>query len=111
MAARGVAIACLISAATPAPAHAEPASDAALIWQAPDSCPDAAEVRARIARRLGAPIDRAVRGVTVDVAVERGGREPRYVARIDLRGLRAAAEIRVLTSARCDELTDAVAVV
>lgn len=115
-----VRVACLAGAGvlTLAPAaRADPPSDPALIWQAPDSCPDAGEVRARIERRLGAPVDRVVRGVAVDVAVHREGREPRFVARIDLRGLRggrsasAADDIRVLTSARCDELTDAVAVV
>lgn len=106
-------LACFVAARI---AHAEPPSDAALIWQAPDSCHDAGEVRARIERRLGAPVDRVVRGVAVDVAVQRDGAAPRYVARIDLRGLRGGGaagddEIRVLTSARCDELTDAVAVV
>lgn len=149
-----VALAILCGAVASMPARAEPIGDAALLWQAPDSCPDAAEVRARIARRLGAPVDRVVHGVAVEVAVERDGRELRYVARIDLRGLRAAgrpasdsteaaesgagganragdaggatrsdtagagpaprapdAEVRVLTSAHCDELTDAVAVV
>ena len=187
MAARVVALASVAALGAPAPAaRAEPSSDAALIWQAPDSCPDAGEVRARIERRLGAPVERVVRGVAVDVAIQRDGRGPRYVARIDLRGLRGTgsangtarriaasgangargssgssaadgaigargssavdgairaressaadgaigargssaasgaigarsgatdSEIRVLTSARCDELTDAVAVV
>jgi len=118
MAARVVALASVAAIGAPAPAaRAEPSSDAALIWQAPDSCPDSREVRARIERRLGAPVERVVRGVAVDVAIQRDGREARYVARIDLRGLRGkngradAAEIRELTSARCDELTDAVAVV
>ena len=125
MAAWVVAVAFLICTSTQRAAHAEPPSDAALIWQAPDSCPDAAEVRARVARRLGAPIDRVVHGVAVDVAIQRDSRGARYIARIDLRGLRSVsgpvaraaadagtdAEIRVLTSARCDELTDAVAVV
>jgi hypothetical protein len=152
MAVRVVALASVAALGAPAPAaRAEPSSDAALIWLAPDSCPDAGEVRARIERRLGAPVERVVRGVAVGVAIRRDGGEPRYVARIDLRGLRGAgsatgaarpisasgaigasgasgssaangaigargssaadAEIRELTSARCDELTDAVAVV
>jgi len=118
MAARVVALASVAALGAPVPAaRAEPSSDAALIWQAPDSCPDAGEVRARIERRLGAPVERVVRGVAVDVAIQRDGREARYVARIDLRGLRGKtgrpvdAEVRELTSARCDELTDAVAVV
>jgi hypothetical protein len=98
-----------------ATASAEPRTDAALVWQAPAACPDAAEVRARIERRLGVPIDRAVHGITVDIAPDAtsggAGRASRFVARIDLRGVPGANEVRVLTSARCDELTDAVAVV
>lgn len=87
----------------------------ALIWRAPDGCPGAGDVRARIERRLGAPATVADRGVAVDV-VDRGeGRAPRFVARIVLgvRGADAAAgeDVRVLSSARCDELADAVAVV
>jgi hypothetical protein len=60
------------------------------------------------------PIDRAVHGIEVEIAPEGagdGGRAGRFVARIDLRGVTVANEVRVLTSARCDELTDAVAVV
>src|SRR5690349_2142807 len=93
-----------------ATAHAEPGTDAGLVWQAPVSCPSLDEVRARIERRLGSSIDRAVHGVEVAVARdgEGGGR---FVARIDLRAVTVANEIRVLTSARCDELADAVAVV
>lgn len=87
----------------------------ALIWRAPDGCPGAGDVRARIERRLGAPAAVADRGVAVDV-VDRGeGGAPRFVARIVLgvRGADAAAgeDVRVLSSARCDELADAVAVV
>jgi hypothetical protein len=89
----------------------------ALIWRAPGGCPDAGDVRARIERRLGSGAsDAAVRGVAVDV-VDRGeGGTPRFVARIELRGLRGAdavvsEDVRVLSSARCDELADAVAVV
>src|SRR6185295_13165117 len=92
MAARVVALASMAAIGAFAPAaRAEPPSDAALIWQAPDSCPDAGDVRARIERRLGAPVERVVHGVAVDVAVQRDGREARYIARIDLRGLRGAS--------------------
>ncbi len=89
-------------------ARAEPRTDAGLVWQAPVSCPDAAEVRARIERRLGRPGERAVQGIEVDIAPAAGGG---FVARIDLRAITVENQIRVLTSARCDELTDAVAVV
>lgn len=96
-----------------APVRAQPGG--ALIWRAPDGCPGAADVRARIERRLGAPAAVADRGVAVDV-VDRGeAGAPRFVARIVLgvRGADAAAgeDVRVLSSARCDELADAVAVV
>lgn len=98
-----------------ATAYAEPRTDAGLVWQAPATCPDAGEVRARIERRLGMPIDLAVHGIEVEIAPndgpDGGGNLHGFVARIDLRGVTVANEIRVLTSARCDELTDAVAVV
>ncbi len=93
-----------------ATASAEPRTDAGLVWQAPAACPDAGEVRARIERRLGMPIERAVHGIAVDIAPS-DGIAGGFVARIDLRGITVANEVRVLTSTRCDELTDAVAVI
>jgi len=92
-------------------AHAEPPSNAGLVWQAPATCPDAGEVRLRIERRLGTSIDRMVRSVRVDVEAHHDGAERRFVARIDLRGVTAHDEVRVVTGARCEELTDAVAVI
>src|SRR5207244_1182802 len=80
-----------------ATAHAEPRGEAGLIWQAPATCPG--DVRARIERRLGMPIDRAVRGIEVDITP---GDDHGFVARIDLRGAAVANEVRVVTSARCD---------
>ncbi len=109
------AVVCAVALGVGAPAvRAEP-GDAGLTWRAPAGCPGAGEVRARIERRLGAPLT-GVRGVTVEVADRGEGGAPRFVARIDLRGLRGAdaagaGEVRVLSSARCDELADAVAVV
>jgi hypothetical protein len=101
---------CLAVAGTAATAaHAQPASEAGLTWHAPTACPGADEVRARIERRLGAPLDQLVHGVEVAITVDDG--ERRFVARIDLRAVTVANEVRTLTSARCDELTDAVAVV
>ena len=91
-----------------ATAHAEPRGDVALVWRAPGSCPVLAEVQARIERRLGMPIDRAVHGIEVEITASGDGR---FVARIDLRSVTMANEVRVLTSAGCDELSDAVAVV
>ncbi|HEY0194596.1 MAG TPA: hypothetical protein VGC42_25965 [Kofleriaceae bacterium] len=78
-----------------------------LTWQSPASCPEAAEVRARIEQRTGMAIERAIHGVAVEITQEADG----YVARIDLRGLTVANDVRELRSARCDELTDAVAIV
>lgn len=96
-----MARALVILAAVAGAAHAE----AAFVWQAPSGCPNVAEVRARIERRLGEPL--AARGVAVAIALE----DQRYVARIDLGAITAEHEARVLTSAACDELADAVALV
>lgn len=86
-------------------------TEGGLVWRAPPACPDVGEVQARIERRLGAPLESVVHGVEVEIAPDGAGNERRFVARIDLRAVTVANEIRVLTSARCDELTDAVAVV
>lgn len=101
------------------PVRAEPPGDAALIWRAPGGCPDAADLRARIERRLGAPLGSAERGVAVDIADRGDGQAPRFEARIDLRGARGGAlalddasdQTRVLTGERCEEVADAVAVI
>ena len=82
-------------------ASAEPG----FVWEAPASCPDGDEVRARIERRLGAPL--AIQGV--EVAITRSG--TMFVAHVDTRGVTVANQIRTLSSTRCDELADAVAVV
>jgi hypothetical protein len=78
------------------------AADPSFAWQAPSACPTADDVRLRIERRLGHPLDPASAGITVAVAIEPAG----YVARVD-----AGTEARTLTSAHCDDLADAVAVV
>jgi hypothetical protein len=78
------------------------------VWAAPaPPCPDAGEMRARIERRLGMPVDGSVHGIEVEIAREDG----QFVAHIDLRGVTLANQPRTLTSARCDELADAVAIV
>jgi hypothetical protein len=82
-------------------------ADNGFVWQAPEPCPGAADMRARIERRLGLSVDGTVHGIEVAVAHEAGG----FVARIDTRGVTLGNQIRTLTSARCDELADAVAVV
>ena len=80
-------------------------ADTGFVWDAPESCPDGKDVRARIERRLGAPLE--IHGV--EVAITRSGNG--FVAHVDTRGVTVANQIRTLTSARCDELADAVAVV
>lgn len=82
-------------------------ADHGFVWAAPEPCPDAGDVRARIERRLGMPIDGSVHGIGVEIAREGG----QFVARIDIRAVALANQPRTLTSARCDELADAVAVV
>ena len=84
------------------PATASPG----FVWQASDdSCPDADEVRTRIERRLGMPLE--VNGI--EVAISRG--DAGFVATIDMRGVTLSNQNRTLTSAVCDQLADAVAVI
>jgi hypothetical protein len=93
----------IVAAASSATAWAENG----FVWAAPESCPGAADVRARIERRLGMSVDGSVHGIEVAIAREANG----FVARIDTRGVTLGNQIRTLTSARCDDLADAVAVV
>lgn len=93
-----MAIALLLACA--ASAKADPA------WQAPASCPDAASVRERIEARLGRTLDEAD-----DVAIEVARAGKRYVAHVDLGAMTVANDVRTVSSARCDELADAVAVI
>ena len=95
---RAALVVLLVSASV---AHAEPG----FVWDAPASCPDGEDVRARVEQRLGAPLE--IHGV--EVAITRDGNS--FVAHVDTRGVTVANQIRTLTSARCDELADAVAVV
>jgi hypothetical protein len=78
-----------------------------LAWRAPAGCPDDASLRARIEQRLDRSLDDVVIGIEVDVALNAG----RYTARIDLRAMTVANDVRTLTSVRCEELADAVAVI
>ncbi|MEO7096864.1 MAG: hypothetical protein ABI175_26635 [Polyangiales bacterium] len=102
MAAR-VMISVLALAAVAAPAAAEPAFG----WRAPASCPRADEVRARVERRLGGPIDGVVHGIEIEITRDGSG----YVAQIDARALTVANDVRTLRSAKCAGLADAIAVV
>jgi len=88
-------------------AVAPAAADPAFGWKAPARCPRADDVQARVERRLGGPVDDAVRGVEVRITREGAG----FVAEIDARALTVANDVRTLRSARCDELADAIAVI
>jgi hypothetical protein len=96
-------ISVLALAAVAAPAAAEPA----FRWRAPASCPRADEVRARVERRLGGPIDGVVHGIEIEITRDGSG----YVAQIDARALTVANDVRTLRSAKCTELADAIAVI
>ena len=104
---RSVAVRALISVlalvAFAVPAAAEPAFG----WHAPASCPRADEVRARVERRLGGPIDGAVHGIEIDITRDGSG----FVAHIDARALTVANDVRTLRSAKCSALADAIAVI
>jgi hypothetical protein len=94
------------------PAVAEPrvalrVDDPAFVWRAPDACPDAANVRARVEQRLGGAIDGHLARIEIDITRERA----QYVARIDARAITVANDVRTLRSRKCDALADAVAVV
>jgi hypothetical protein len=71
-------------------------------WDAPSGCPDVAGEAARIERRLGHELDPQMSGVAISIARSEG----HYVATIDV-----ADDVRTLTSTRCDDLADAVAVI
>jgi hypothetical protein len=78
-------------------ASADP-SATGFAWKAPAACPDAEAAKARVEQRLGEPIDHFVVGISVAIDHDRDG----YTAHVGS---------RTLTSATCDDLTDAVAVV
>ena len=76
-------------------------------WHAPKGCPDARGLRQRVEKRLERSLDDVSVGVDVDVEQKAG----RYTATIDLRAVTVANDVRHLTSRRCGELADAVAVI
>jgi hypothetical protein len=79
------------------------AAHAELHWDAPDSCPSASSVEARIEQRLGRSLDPDVAATTsITVRLEHG----QLTARLEL-----ASEARALTAGTCDELADAIAII
>ena len=101
MTARGIVVALSLVASL------QPHNLRSLRVVAPAGCPDAASVRARIEQRLGHSIEDMVVGIDVAIAHEHG----QFVARIDLGAVTVATDVRTLSSARCDELADAVALI
>lgn len=104
-----LALGIVMGLAAPAAAQAVAMLDARpnLAWRAPAGCPDLAELRQRVERRLDRTLDNVVVPIEVDVA-QAGGR---YVARVDLRAVTVANDVRTLTARHCSELADAVAVI
>lgn len=96
--ASGVACPLLILLAIASPA----AADGDLSWHAPASCPDEPALRQRVERRLERSLDDVEVGVAVDVEVHHG----RYTATVDV-----DHDVRTVTSKKCGELADAVAVI
>jgi hypothetical protein len=92
---RSIALAVLVAASS---ARAD-----GLDWRAPAGCPAAEAVRAAVERRLEASLDSVA--FTVDVEIAQG--DAGFVATIRV----PDTTDRVLTSASCDELTDAAAIV
>lgn len=84
----------------PTSAHAEPRTP--IVWDAPAGCPTVEQVRARIERRMSA--EASATGISITVVHDHRS----YVARVTVAG---ATDRRTLTSAKCSELADAVAVV
>lgn len=109
MAARLLAVAGITLCSTSAAAQSIAMIDErpGLIWRAPAGCPDAQSLRARVEQRLERSLDEVVVGIEVVVARSGGN----YVARIDLRAMTVANDVRTLTSRKCSELADAVAVI
>lgn len=88
-------------------AAAIPTPPSTLAWRVPAGCPDSTSLRTRIEARLERSLDDAPVGIEIDVTYAGG----RYIARIDLRAVTVANDMRTLKSKNCSELADAVAVV
>ncbi len=102
-----VALVTLLGSAASAQSVAMIDTRPSLTWRAPAGCPDAASLRARVERRLERSLDEVVIRVEVDVVRT----ADRYVARVDLRAMTVANDVRTLRSTHCGELADAVAVI
>ncbi|MEO8840450.1 MAG: hypothetical protein ABI591_18190 [Kofleriaceae bacterium] len=77
------------------------AAEVGFAWNAPATCPSVSSIEARVEQRLGRALAPEMR---IEIAVTL--RDGRYVARLEL-----GDDVRSLTSDRCDELSDAIAIV
>jgi hypothetical protein len=77
------------------------AADVGFAWNAPATCPSVSSIEARVEQRLGRALDPEM---SIQIAVTL--RDGHYVAQLELGG-----DVRSLTSDRCDELSDAIAIV
>jgi hypothetical protein len=77
------------------------AADVGFAWNAPATCPSVSSIEARVEQRLGRSLDPEM---SIQIAVTL--RDGHYIARLELGG-----DVRSLTSDRCDELSDAIAIV
>jgi hypothetical protein len=105
---------CLLAVVLAMPTAAD--AEAGFAWRAPESCPDADAVRARIATRLAreSTVTDGGDGTelhvgAIEVSVEKVAKG--FVATIDARAITVANDVRTLTSERCDALADAVALI
>lgn len=103
-----VAVPMLVAGAAVAePRVALRVEDPGFSWQAPEACPDATSVKARVEQRLGGSLDGSLARIEIEITRDRSG----FVASIDVRAITVANDVRTLRSRRCDALADAVAVV
>lgn len=105
--ARCLSIGAAIVATPLACARAASAASPTLAWSAPDGCPSATDVRARLDAVAGA----ALAGeANADVTVTRE-RDGRFAARVHVQGAGGEGGVRALEEATCDLLADAVVTV
>ncbi|MEO8550652.1 MAG: hypothetical protein ABI678_11785 [Kofleriaceae bacterium] len=93
---RGATIVMLLGLVTPAAAD-----ELGFAWTAPEACPSISSVEARVEQRLGHSLDPAL-PIHIGVWSSSG----HFTAKLQL-----GTDVRTLTSDRCDELADAIAII
>jgi hypothetical protein len=76
-------------------------ADVGFMWDAPAACPSVSSIEARVEQRLGRALDPALE---IHIAVWQ--HDGHFVAKLSL-----GTTVRSLTSDRCDELADAIAII